>query len=261
VSADATGRVAVMADIHGNVMALDAVLAEMERDPPRAVIVVGDVASGPHPRQVIDRLRRLPAAQFVRGNADREVVEAFDHAAEWDAAAVSPAQTDAIWVAQRLGAAERDFLAGFQERVVLTMDGLGEVLFCHGSPRSDEEIMTSLTPAAAVRAMLAGVTQRTVVCGHTHVQFDRRVDTIRIINAGSVGMAYEGRRGAFWLTLGDRVEFQHSEYDYEQAATQIRASAYADAEHFAGEVILNPPQPGHAEAFFEQLATNRGERA
>jgi diadenosine tetraphosphatase ApaH/serine/threonine PP2A family protein phosphatase len=171
-----------------------------------------------------------------------------------------PAPNDGAWAAQRITRAQRDFLADFEDRVVLPVEGFGEVLFCHGSPGSDEEMMTSLTPEPALRRMLAGVEQRLVVCGHTHVQFDRTLDGIRIVNSGSVGMAYEGRRGAFWLALGPDVEFRRTDYDYEQAAERILASDYCAAENLAREIILNPPDPSQVEEFFEKLAAERGER-
>jgi diadenosine tetraphosphatase ApaH/serine/threonine PP2A family protein phosphatase len=104
------------------------------------------------------------------------------------------------------------------------------------------------------------VEQRVVVCGHTHVQFDRTVDRIRLLNAGSVGMAYEGRRGAFWLALGPGVEFRRADYDCERAAEQILASGYWAADNLVSEIILHPPDGRETEAFFERLASERGER-
>jgi len=252
-------RVAVIADVHGNVMALEAVLAELERERPDAIVVAGDVASGPEPAATLERLMGLEGARFVRGNADREAVAAFDERRPFDAEGDAPAN-DAVWTAQRITRAQRDFLAGFEERVVLEVGGLGEVLFCHGSPGSDGEIMTSLTPEPSLRRLLAGIGQRVVVCGHTHVQFDRTVGGTRIVNAGSVGMAYQGRRGAFWLSLGPGVEHRRSDYDCESAAARILASGYWGAEGLAHEIILRPPGPREVEASFERLAAERGER-
>lgn len=253
-------RIAVIADIHGNIMALEAVLAELEGGQPDAIVVGGDVVSGPHPVEVLERLMALERAYFVSGNADREVVEAFDEGRAFDPDEQDPARKATAWVAQRITRAHRDFLAGFVERVVLPVEGLGEVLFCHGSPGSDEEIMTSLTPERALRRMLAGIEQGLVVCGHTHVQFDRAIDGIRVVNSGSIGMSYQGHRGAYWLALGPDVEFRRSEYDYEGAAERILASDYCGAEDLAHEIILNPPDPHEVEEFFEKAAVERGER-
>lgn len=252
---------AVLADVHGNVAALDAVLAEVRRERPDVVVVGGDVVSGPYPCETLERLRALERAQFVRGNADREVVEAFDRGATFDLSDEDPVARAARWSAARLTRGQRDVVAAFADQVVLRVRGLGEVLFCHGSPRSDQEIITSLTPETALRKLLAGVAEPVVVCGHTHVQFDRTLDTIRVINAGSVGMAYEGRRGAFWLMLGPDVRLLRTEYDCERAAAQILASDYWDAENLAREIILNPPDPREVERYFEQVAAERGERS
>jgi predicted phosphodiesterase len=249
-------RVAVIADVHANVVALDAVLAELQREPPDALVVCGDVVGGPEPGATLERLTTIERAHFVRGNADREVVEAFDEARPFDPGEPSPARKAGAWNAERITHAERDFLASFAERVVLTVEGLGEVLFCHGSPRSDEEIVTSLTPEPRLRRVLAGVEQGLVVCAHTHVQFDRVLDATRIVNAGSVGTTYQGQRGAFWLTVGPDVEFRRTDYDYGQAAERIRSSDYWDAASLA-ELILDPPDPREVEEFFERAAADR----
>ena len=254
-------RVAVIADVHANVAALDAVLGELEHEPPDAIVVGGDVVSGPQPAETLERLMRLERARFVRGNGDREVVEAFDEGRRFDPEEDDPARKAAGWTAQRLTRAQRDFVAGFEDRVVLAVEGFGPVLFCHGSPRSDEEIITSLTPEPALRRILAATEERLIVCGHTHVQFDRTVGATRVVNAGSVGMPYEGRRGAFWLMLGPGVEFRRTGYDSEQAAERILASDYWDAANLAREIILNPPDPRAVEELFEQVARDRGERS
>jgi putative phosphoesterase len=255
---DLPERIAVIADVHANVVALDAVLAELERDPADAVVVCGDVVGGPEPSATLERLMALDRTHFVRGNAEREVVEAFDERRPFDPAEPSPARKALAWNAERITREERDFIAGFAARIVLTVEGLGEVLFCHGSPRSDAEIITSLTTESRLRRILAGVEQRVVVCGHTHVQFDRTLDAVRVVNAGSVGMTYQGRRGAFWLALGPEIELRRTDYDYEQAADRIRGSDYWDAANFT-ELILNPPDPREVEEFFERAAVD-GER-
>jgi ribosomal protein uS13 len=122
---------------------------------------------------------------------------------------------------------------------VVEVDGLGEVLFCHASPRSDEEIFTALSPAERLRPMLEGVPQRVVVCGHTHMQFDRVVDGTRVINAGSVGMPY-GRPGAYWLLLGPDVRLTRTEYDLQRAAELVQKTSYPQAGEFASRNVLNP---------------------
>jgi putative phosphoesterase len=240
---------AVVADVHGNLAALEAVLAEIEREGFDAIVVAGDVAGGPQQPATLARLRSLENAQFVHGNVDRVVVQAFDEGWSYAAEESLPRKACA-WAAEQLTRKERDFLASFQDRVVVSVDGLGDVLVCHGSPRSDEEIMTSITPDSVLEPMLAGVEARVVVGGHTHVQLDRTVGETRVVNAGSVGMPYEGRPGAFWVALGPDVDHRRTEYDVDQAAERIRASDYWDAEETA-QGLVEPRDPREMERLFE----------
>ena len=139
-------RVGVLSDVHGNLPALEVVLVEVEREAPDVLVVCGDVASGPLPGETIDLLMRVPGARFVRGNADRGLVAAYDRLPlpEWPG-------PDVEWCAERISRGQRDFLAAFEETIRLDVDGLGRVLFCHGSPRSDEEtsVHARRTPACA----------------------------------------------------------------------------------------------------------------
>ncbi len=247
-------RIAVIADVHGNAPALEAVLAQIEREAPDVVVVAGDVAGGPQQGDVLDRLMALQGARFVRGNVDRIVVEAYDEQWPFDPDERSIVRKMGSWAAERLTREQRDFLASFEETV-----GVGDVLVCHGSPRSDDEIITSLTPEPDLRVLLAGVEQPLVVCGHTHVQFDRTAGGVRVVNTGSVGDPFEGRRGAFWLMLSPDVELRRTEYDCERAAEQIRASDYWDAQETARR-LLDPPDPREMEELFERGARDRGER-
>ena len=237
-------RVAVLADIHGNLPALEAVLADIARDAPDLVMVCGDVASGPLPVESLEVLRALPRARFVRGNADRSLVAGFD--GEERPRLPGPA---ADWCAAQLSRSHRDFLASFAQTVPVEVEGLGRVLFCHGSPRSDEEMMTVETPEARLRELLAGVDADVVVCGHTHMAFDRVVDGVRVINPGSVGMPY-GEPGAFWAWLGPGVEFRRTDYDRESAAARIRQSSWPGAEEFARANVVSVPSAEAAMAFF-----------
>lgn len=248
-------KVAAIYDIHGNLPALEAVLAEIEQATPDLIVVGGDVASGPMPRATLDRLMGLgERARFVRGNADRELVACFDGK---PLSAKLPEEVQAItaWAARQLERRHRDFLASFVERAVLSIDGVGDVLFCHGSPRSDEEILTAATPDRRLQAALAEVEQTVVVCGHTHMQFDRQFGKIRIVNAGSVGMPY-GAPGAYWLWLGPQVTLRQTQYDLEKAAHQIRATEYPQAEDFAAHNVLQPPTAAEAIEIFERMATS-----
>jgi diadenosine tetraphosphatase ApaH/serine/threonine PP2A family protein phosphatase len=160
------------------------------------------------------------------------------------------------WTAKQLERSQRDFLAQLPDQATFRVDGLGEVLFCHGSPRSDEEMITAATPEERLRPMLVGVRQRVVVCGHTHMQFDRTIDGMRIVNAGSVGMPY-GDAGAYWLLLGPEIMLRRTLYDLQDAAVRIRASGYPQAQDFAENNVLKPETEAEAIAVFERMAQQR----
>jgi putative phosphoesterase len=248
-------RLAAIYDIHGNLPALEAVLAEIDRDAVDLIVVGGDVAAGPMPGAVIERLRLLgDRARFVRGNADRMMVSAYDEAA------VPGAPPAVDWAAGQLRSADRDFLASFQENVVVDIAGVGSVRFCHGSPRSDEEILTSLTSDARLAPILSDVTEPIVVCGHTHIQFDRTFERWRVLNAGSVGMPYELPTGARWLRIGPAIEHRTTGYDIDKAAETIGASGYPDVEEWIDSYLRNPTPASEASAFFEDLAIKREEQ-
>ena len=246
-------HVVALYDIHGNLPALDAVLAVLAETIGRrdaTIVVGGDVALGPQPRETLDRLLALAGdVRFVRGNCDRLVVEAFDgreHPRLPGAMAGNVA-----WCARQLGRAHRDFLAALPTTVTVPVDGLGDVLFCHATPRSDEELFTVATPADSVRPMLAETTAALVVCGHTHMPFDREVGGVRVVNAGSVGMPF-GPGGADWLRLGPDVRPLHTDYDLARAAATIRATAYPEAATFASRHVLDPEPAASAQARFDR---------
>jgi predicted phosphodiesterase len=242
-------KVAALNDIHGNVAALQAALQEVERERPDAIVFGGDVATGPFARETLAVLMSLgDRAHFVRGNADREIVAAYDADAVFDESEPNPARRAAAWLAGRITREERDFLAGFRGTVVLDVDELGPTLFCHGSPRSDEEVITHLTPEGRLSEFVAGVGASVVVCGHTHMQFERAVGETRVVNAGSVGMPYEGKPGAFWLSLGPDIRFRHTEYDVEAAAERL--ASHPEGENLAA-ILLRPPAKDDVAAFFE----------
>ena len=218
-------RVAVLADVHGNLPALDAVLADVDAD---AIVCCGDVALGGQPAETLARMREA-GAQFVRGNCDRDPGD---------------------WVREQLTPEEVDFLAGLPLTVELDVDGLGRVLFCHATPTSDEAIFTRLTPDGELAEILAGVEADVVVCGHTHVQFDRTVDRWRVVNAGSVGMPYEGKPGAFWLLLGPDVDLRVTDYDTAAAADTIERTGHPSAAQFA-DYLRDHRDPDETSRYFE----------
>lgn len=221
-------RIAVLCDVHGNLPALEAVLAEIASLQIDRIVCGGDVVAGPFPRECLERLLALDAV-FVRGNGDRDPGD---------------------WVAERLDPLTLEFLRELPVAVEV-----GDVLFCHGSPRSDEEILTRVSPDDRLRAALAGVAAPLVVGGHTHVQFECEVDGTRFANAGSVGRPYEGRVGAFWaLVAGATVEHRYTPYAVDAAAAAIRATGYPDADTLCS-TLLDPEDPDEVSAYFERLAS------
>ncbi len=222
--------VAALYDIHGNLPALDAVLAELHADPPDAVVIGGDVCAGPMPVPVLARLRELPwPAHWLRGNADRAVVMGFDGTIPSELLEQPLFQGDA-WAGSFLSRADRDFLASLPALLALPVDGVGEVLFCHGSARSDEERVTVVTPAERLARLLEEAGAEVMVGGHTHRQFDRTAGGRRMINAGSVGRPYEYQPGAYWLRLGPDARLIRTAYDTASADAAFRALGYPAAE-------------------------------
>jgi predicted phosphodiesterase len=253
-------RIAALYDIHGNLPALEAALAELEREQPDLIVCGGDVVPGPMPTETIQLLRSLgERLRYVMGNGDREVVAAYDAGA---AATEADGLVDrwAKWVARQLGPEHRDFLASFAPHLTLTVDRIGPTLFCHGSPRSDEEIITTVTTDDRLEPMLADVEADVVVCGHTHAQFDRRAPNgKRVINAGAVGMPYEGRPGAFWLLLGPEATMHRSDYDVEAAMQRMSATGFPELHELLKESLLEPLPQREVAQIFEQQARESGE--
>jgi predicted phosphodiesterase len=229
-------KVAALYDVHGNVRALDAVLAELEGEEVDAIVLGGDVVGGPWPAETLARLRSLAGdVRWLRGNGERELL---------GTGGLAPAETTEF-VRGGLTGADAEELAGLPLSLSLEVDGLGPVLFCHATPRDDAEIRTALSSDERWLEVLDGVAEPVVVCGHTHVQFDRAVGAKRIVNAGSVGMPYEDEPGAYWALLGLDVQLRRTPYDVEATLCEIAGSG------FPGEW----PQASRDEAttYFESL--------
>ncbi len=241
-------RIAVLCDIHGNLPALQAVLAEVEKAGVDLVVFGGDVAAGPMPVETIEVLAGYSGqARFVRGNADRLMVEIFDGSRESDDVSDS-------WPASILSRAHRDFLSSFEQTVEVAVNGLGLVVCCHASPDSDElPIITPATPDEVIADTLASTQAGLVVAGHTHMQFDRRVGDRRMVNAGSVGMPYADQPGAYWALLGPQVDLRRTAYDFEVTAEAVRRTEFPQRESFAGGIV-RPPSAEEAITAFERMA-------
>jgi predicted phosphodiesterase len=235
-------RVACLFDIHGNLPALEAVLAEPDVAGADVVLSGGDAVSGPFPRETAELLRGLGDRLLaIRGNTEDDILAAEE---------AKPA-----WCAAQLGA---DHLAWIDAQPLTAELGDG-VLACHGTPRSDLEIVTLVTPDERLAEILTGVDARVVIGGHTHSQMDRVVSGIRWVNAGSVGMPYEHEQGAYWALVEDgEVDLRRTGYDAEAAAERVRATAMPGADEFAAEYVLTQYPPEETAPFFERMAGERG---
>ncbi|HXW54341.1 MAG TPA: metallophosphoesterase family protein [Candidatus Cybelea sp.] len=232
-------RVAALYDIHGNLPALEAVLSEVCREGIDRIIVGGDVLPGPLARESLEYLRALEIpTQFILGNGEVAVLEQM--AGQQPASVPEPYRPMIRWNAEQLDSGQRRFIESWPKTVGLEMPGSGEVLFCHATPGDENQIFTRATPENRLRALFTGIRADVVVCGHTHMQFDRVVGDIRVVNAGSVGMPF-GSPGADWLLVGREIQLRHTGYDLARAAERIRATNYPEANAFAAHNVLEPP--------------------
>jgi len=217
-------KIAALYDVHGNVPALEAVLAEVERADVDAIVFGGDLFLGPQPAETAALVRSVEAT-FVRGNCDREPDE---------------------WTLSKLD----DETLAWSQGWPLTVE-LEGVLYCHATPKDDmRPILTDVSPPERFDEALEGVDNRLVVAGHTHMQFKRD----RWVNAGSVGWAAEDDVAAFWAIVSDDAEFRRTPFDVERAASEILASGWPEAESFVAENVRAPQSRAEATAFFESLA-------
>jgi predicted phosphodiesterase len=220
-------RVAALYDVHAMPWALEAVLAELQADVrPDTIVLGGDLVGGPYPRETLD-LARSSGATLIRGNAEREL-------GEREALLLSPDEVAALAVLP----------------MTVTID---DVLYCHATPTDDMPMTTVFTPGDLVASMFEGV-EGTVVIGHTHHQFDRTVGSVRVVNAGSVGMPYEGEVAAFWLLVEDGVpSFRRTPIDVDRAAAAILASDWPGRDEFVAENLQVAVSRDEAARYFESL--------
>jgi predicted phosphodiesterase len=213
-------KIAALYDVHAMPWALEAVLAEVDAD---AIVFGGDLVGGPYPRETLELARSVDAT-FVRGNAERELTD-------WDR--LQLADDDIAWLAELP-------LSAF-------VDG---ILYCHATPHDDMPITTAITPDDVIAAAFGS--DGTVVIGHTHHQFDRRVGGLRVVNAGSVGMPYEGEVAAFWLLVEDgEPHFRRTQIDIERAAHAILDSGWPGASEFVAENVRTAVSRDEAVRYFE----------
>ena len=243
-------RVAALYDIHGNLPALEAVLEELRREHVERIVVGGDVFPGPLALETFTSLQRLDSpTEFIFGNCEVALLAAREgrdpgHMPE-------TAKESMRWCATQLSDHDEQVLRSWPKTVTLEIQGLGSVLFCHGTPRDENEIFTRLTPESAALKAFANVNANVVICGHTHMQFDRMLGNMRVVNAGSVGMPF-GKPGADWVLLAAEIELRHTDYDLRSAAQRVRATEYPGAEEFASKYVLSPASEGEMLELFTQ---------
>jgi predicted phosphodiesterase len=260
-------RVAALYDIHGNLPALEAVLADVHKEDVDLIVVGGDVIPGPMPRESLALLRGLDVpVRFLYGNGELTVlarIAAGDsgQVTYWGTPSGQPlpeAVQDVIrWTARQLDAQERELIQGWPATITIEHPQLGQMLFCHGTPSSETDVFTRLTPDEPLLPVFDGVPATLVVCGHTHMQFDRRVGATRVVNAGSVGMPF-GKAGAYWLLIEQDLQLRHTLYDLARAADRVRATRYPQAEEFATRSILQPPSEEDMARAFANVSFGKG---
>lgn len=228
VDAGSVSRLAVIGDVHGNAVALAAVLEELRRDPPDLVVVNGDLSWGQEPEETWALADSLENAFFVRGNAESALIR---RTADSDTA---------TWMLEQHSAERLAQVDSFAGAVALEVDGLGRVFVCHGSPRGDQELVTPGTPDERMEALLDGTSLDVLVTAHVHLQFERPVLGITSMNAGSVGLQYGGTPAAYWAEIGPGICLRRTAYDLDEAVSRAYASGIPTADRLV-DMLRNPP--------------------
>lgn len=239
-------RVALLADIHGNLFALDAVLAALAQAAIDQIVCLGDVALfGPQPREVLARMQAL-ACPVVMGNTDAWALDPqLPPMTDGDAALISAID---FWGAQQLGERERSYLRTFQPTIELPLGGDSTLLCYHGSPRSYHDVIVATTPDAELAPLIAGYSAQVWAGGHTHAQYARRYQNQWLLNPGSVGLPYEIRPDGTvrnppwaeyalveWSTGGVTIALQRTPYDVAPLLGTALASGMPHADWWSND--------------------------
>lgn len=231
-------RIVALYDIHGNLPALESVLADIKKESVDMIVFGGDILPGPMPSECFSLLMSFGVpVDAIKGNGE---AEALTHLGGGELIRVPEKFRDWVrWSAEQLSVDQIAQIKTWPSTHTVDCEKLGNVLFCHATPQSDVEYFTRLTPEELLFPLFQECPP-TVVCGHTHMQFDIRVGDQRVLNPGSVGMAY-GKPGAYWLLIGDNIELRRSDFDAIAAAERIRKTSCPFAEEFATKFVLDPP--------------------
>ena len=241
-------KIAALYDIHGNLPALEAGLEELHRERVTQIVVGGDVLPGPMARETLELLQSsdIPA-DFIMGNGE---VAALAERRGRPSGVPEPYREGIRWSGMELTDDQAKRVGAWPLTLRRRLPTGGDVLFCHATPRDLNEIFTVMTAAEKLAPIFEATDAALVVCGHTHMQFNRRIGRTRVVNAGSVGMPF-GATGAHWLLLGDKVELRKTQYDLPRAAERIRRTAYPGAAEFADKNVLSPAS---AESILQRYA-------
>lgn len=244
-------RVAALCDIHANLPAFEAVLEEVRDAHVDLIVFGGDIVPGPMMRETLARILSLDIpAQFVHGNGELGMLAQIDAS---DPSAVTywgttsgyplpePLKEVVRWSARQVLPDHARAMASWPRTLRLEIPGVGKVLFCHATPYSETDAFTRLTPEEVLLPVFEGLDADVVICGHTHMQFDRMIGATRVVNAGSVGMPF-GTTGADWLLLGPGVELRNTPYDLQRAGEQIRQTEYPQACELADSLVQPPAE-------------------
>ncbi|WAX56224.1 metallophosphatase family protein [Jatrophihabitans cynanchi] len=231
VSVGSHERVALISDVHGNAWALRAVIATLAEHGVTALCSLGCLTWGPEPRRVMVLLDELPVPVYrLAGNGERAVIEM--------AVGQRPIERETHeWIVRAHGD-DVDRLREQPTALTLTVPSLGPIRLCHGSPRSDVELLTPATPHTRVAAACEGVPEQTIVHGHTHLQYGRRVADRVVQGCGSVGLPYTHDGPAAYWTLADAdgLHPQRTEYDIDSAARELSGHRFPGAARFADQI-------------------------
>ena len=252
-------RVAALYDIHGNLPALEAVLTEVNKIGIDQIVVGGDVLPGPMPNETLKRLMHLDLpVHFIHGNGELAILEQItalktgSAITYWGTTSGKPPpeadQEIYQWTARQLEPESASEISSWQKTFQLEIEGLGTVLFCHATPRSETELFTRLTPEDHLIPLFENLTVAVVICGHTHMQFDRQIGNTRVVNAGSVGESF-GDPGAYWALLGPDIQLKHTSYNLDLAVQQILATSHPQAQAVAQGAIHPPSEEDVLEIF------------
>ncbi len=241
-------RIAAFYDVHGNLPALEAVLAEVQREGVDQVVVGGDVVPGPMAAECLSLFQDLPwPVHYILGNGEVDTLGL--HRGE-PLVRVPPQFHDTMsWVLDKLSSEQVDELASWPRVHNMRVPGLGEVMFCHATPRDDNEIFTQITPEDRLRPIFEATGADVVICGHTHMQFERSVGGVQVLNAGSVGMPF-GESGAYWALIGpEGVALRCTKYDLRAATNLLETTGYPTDLN-----LEQPPSASDMLALFEGAA-------